>query len=189
MNYSELIQLLDHASAFDLFRLRAALNNMIEDPRRLQQVKNSLRLGMSVKYYEPSENCIHEAIVEQIKQTRVIVRNIQDNRRWDISLSAINIHDADITIQQTNKKGLTKNEVKVGDIVGFIDRTGRERSGRVEKLNQKTVSLKTEHGNWRVDFGLLHKVIDLDIETTFLTESTDTANREVNLIQFSGESD
>lgn len=160
MNYSELIQLLDEASAFDLYRLRAALDNMIDDPRRIIEVKAALRMGQRVVYFDASENKALEAIVEQIKQTRAVVRNLHDGKRWSIPLSSINVRESDITIEEPKKKGLTKNELQVGDIVGFVDRSGIERSGEVVRLNQKTVTIESDQGGWRVSYGLLHKVID-----------------------------
>lgn len=163
MNYSELIQLLDKASAFDLYRLRTALDNMIDDPKRLIEVKAALRLGQQVQYYDAGENKIHNVIVERIKLTRVVVRHCDNNKRWDIPLCAINVYGGDITISEQQKPGLTKNELQVGETVGFVDQTGIEHSGKVIRLNQKTVTIDDRGmGSWRVSYSLLHKVIEAD---------------------------
>lgn len=163
MNYSELVELLNRASAFDLYRLRTAIDSMIDDPRRIIEVKASLRLGQEVTYFEGSTNSVHEGVVESIKKTRVVVRDKLDGKRWSIPLCAINIRDVDVTIQQTHRHGLTKNELAIGDRVGFIDKSGIERSGEVVRLNQKTVTVESETGGWRVAYQLLHKVIDTEI--------------------------
>ena len=169
MNYADLLQLLDQASAFDLYRLRTVLDNMIDDPKRLNEVKVRLRLGMSVSYYEPSLNRIEQGVVERIKQTRALIRN-SDGRRWDVPLCAINIHDVDITHHTNPKQTLTRNDVAIGDRVGFRDRNGREHAGVVKRLNQKTVTIDTQLGSWRVAYPLLYKVIehegDSEIEET-----------------------
>lgn len=163
MNYSELIQLLDQATAFDLYRLRAALDNMIDDPKRLIEVKAALRLGQQVQFYDTASNQIHEVIVERIKQTRAHVRHCESNSRWDIPLCAINVRGVDTSISEQQKQGLTKNELHVGEVVGFVDRSGIERSGKVIRLNQKSVTIDDHSGgSWRVGYSLLHKVINID---------------------------
>ena len=55
-----------------------------------------------------------------------------------------------------------KNAVKVGDFVGFYHQNyGEHIAGRVERLNQKTVSLITpEKKRWRVSYQLLYPIID-----------------------------
>ena len=159
MNYSDLLQLLDQASAFDIYRLRTVLDNMMDDPQRLNEVKVRLRLGMSVSYYEPSLNRIEQGVVERIKQTRVLIRNA-DGRRWDVPLCAINIHDVEITHHTNPKQTLTRNDVSIGDRVGFRDRTGKDHQGMVKRLNQKTVTIDTEIGSWRVAYSFLYKVIE-----------------------------
>lgn len=162
MNYSELVELLDRANAFDLYRLRTAIDNMIDDPRRIIEVKTSLRLGQEVTYFEGSTNSVHEGVVENIKKTRAVVRDKLDGKRWSIPLCAINIRDVDVAIQ-SHRQGLTKNELSIGDRVGFIDKSGIERTGEVVRLNQKTVTVESESGEWRVAYQLLHKVIDTEI--------------------------
>jgi len=38
MNYSDIIEALEQASAFDLYRLQSALDNIIHDPKRVMAV-------------------------------------------------------------------------------------------------------------------------------------------------------
>jgi len=162
MDYSEIIRVLDKASAFDLYRLRTALDHMIDDPRRIIDIKARLRLGQTVQYFEANSNQVVEAIVEQIKQTRAVVKDTRDGRRWSIPLCAINIHHSDVRINQPQPQGLSKAEIQVGDRVGFIDQSHIERIATVIRLNQKTVTLESEEGSWRVSYPLLHKVVDVE---------------------------
>ena len=60
--------------------------------------------------------------------------------------------------------GLTKNEIQIGDVVGFVDRSGVEQSGEVERLNQKTATVESRQGGWQVPYSMLHKVIDQEID-------------------------
>jgi hypothetical protein len=50
-------------------------------------------------------------------------------------------------------------QFRVGDKVKFFSRKGFEVTGTISKINQKTVSLKTDYGsNWRVSSSLLERV-------------------------------
>lgn len=166
MDYSQIIEVLNNASGFDLYRLRSAIDNMIDDPQRLIEVRLSLRLGQNIEYYEPSHNRVYEGVVEKIKQTRVVVKCKDDGRRWDIHACAINLRKVAVDIDQHRTKGLTRNEISIGERVGFIDNAGNECSGKVLRLNPKTVTVACEHenGTWRVSYCLLHKVIELEAD-------------------------
>ena len=165
MNFSDLIALLDKASAFDLYRLSHVLNGMIDDPRRLMEVKAKLRLGQCVEFFDARNHRVREVRVEQIKQTRAAVRDLEDGRRWDIPLCAINVRGSEAEFHRVETPGLSRSDIQVGDRVGFIDKSGREQSGRVIRLNQKTATIESTDVSWRVSYSLLHKVIDADGET------------------------
>lgn len=162
MNYAEIIQALDNASAFDLYRLHRALDNMIDDPKRIIEIKIALRLGQKIQFYDASTNRLHNAIVEQIKLTKAVVKKLDDGRRWNIPLCAINLRGSDVSITMEKPAGLSKNELQVGDVVGFVDRAGIEQHGTVIRLNQKTASIESGKHGWRVSYALLHTVIDHD---------------------------
>ena len=163
MNYSDILHALDKASAFDLYRLQMAIDNMIDDPKRIIEIKMALRLGQQIEHYDASSNRMEPAIVEKIKQTKAVVKNLNDGKRWQIPLCAINLQCRNTDIVQSQTEGLGKNELNVGDIVGFIDRSGTEQHGRVVRLNQKTATIESDNRGWRVSYELLHKVIDLDV--------------------------
>jgi len=80
VNYSDIIQALDEASAFDLYRLRTALDNMIDDPKRLIEVKKALRLGMEIEYYDAAANRVEPAIVEKIMLSLEIFATVNAGR-------------------------------------------------------------------------------------------------------------
>ena len=48
----------------------------------------------------------------------------------------------------------------IGEWVGFVGRDHKECSGRVIRLNDKTVALEYEQQQWRVSYSLLHRVLD-----------------------------
>lgn len=77
-------------------------------------------------------------------------------------LIRINLDGADVDIRERPRQGLGRNEVALGDRVSFVGRDHKERSGRVIRLNDKTVTIKSEHQQWRVSYSLLHRVLDSD---------------------------
>ena len=88
MNYQELTALLDQASAFDLYRLGHVLDDMIDDPKRIIEVKSKLRLGQRVEYFEGRSRKAVTVTIEAIKQTRAAARDEQ-GRLWDVPLCAM----------------------------------------------------------------------------------------------------
>jgi len=69
---------------------------------------------------------------------------------------------ADVSIrQQRNGGGMSRQELSIGAQVGFINsRNGKQLTGTVVRLNQKSVTIDTKDGNWRVGYSLLFPVID-----------------------------
>lgn len=164
MDYSEIIQEIGTASGFDLYRLRAAIDRMLDDPKRIREVKRHIHPGEEVEYFEPSENRIIQARLLKFQRTRVIVENLHDQKQWSIPYYALNIHRTDAKIEEKTIEGLGRNEVSVGGRVGFIDREGYEQYGKVIRLNQRTVTLECENNMWRVAYELLFEATDSGME-------------------------
>jgi hypothetical protein len=59
--------------------------------------------------------------------------------------------------------GLGRNEIGVGEIVGYLDRNGRRRSGKVLRLNDETATLAVGDQQWRVAYGFLLRVLEADL--------------------------
>ena len=160
MNYAELLAVLERASAFELYRLGAAIDAELDSPQRIAEVRRRLRLGQEVRFFERGDNRLVAATVEGLKRTRVHVRNHEDGRRWAIPYAALNLADASVKIAPGAASKLTRAQLSVGDTVGFVSRDGHELSGRVVRLNPKTVTVDTPVGTWRVAYDLLHQVFE-----------------------------
>lgn len=160
MNYGEILEALDQASLFQLFRLHAAIGNHLDDPARIDAVKRALRPGQLIRYFAVDENRLASARLLELRRTRAVVENLEDGKRWSIPFYLINLdgHEADIAPRPN--RPLDRNRVKVGEIVSFRDRQGQEHFGEVVKLNQKTASVMVDRTRWRVAYGLLSPVID-----------------------------
>ena len=160
MNFSQILDTLNQASAFELFRLQIALRRKLEDPSWIMAVRQRLQVGQTVEYFDPRENSLRRGCIDELRRKNVAITDLTDGRRWLIDYTCNNVDGVDIQVREQPTRGLGRNEVRVGDILGFIDRDGRERSGKVIRLNDKTVSLQVDAGQWRVAYSLLHPVIN-----------------------------
>ncbi len=162
MDYTFIISELRSASLFDLFRLRAALSQQLEDPERIAQVRSRLRPGMPISYFDEAQNRQIEARVLELHRTRLLVENRHDKGRWSIPFGAVNIDRVETDIRAgAEQRAIDRSQLKVGDAIGFHDRQNQDKYGRVVALNQKTATiLTTDNQKWRVAYQFLFPVID-----------------------------
>jgi hypothetical protein len=163
MNFSETIATLNNASAFKLYRLRAAIDRVLDQPGWMDAVRSRLRVGQAVEYFDPAANRSQQGQVLELRRKQAVVLDLANQKRWLISYAAINLDGADVEIREKPRQGLGRNEVGIGDVVGFLDRNHQQRSGRIFRLNDKTVTLMCGTQQWRVAYGLLHRVVDASV--------------------------
>jgi len=162
MNFSDVIKALNQASAFELYRMRAAIDRVLDEPRWLQAVQARLQIGQEVKYFDSQANAIKRGRVLELRRKQAVVLDLDDAKSWIISYAAINLDGSDVQIREHKPQGLGRNEITVGETVGFIDRDQQQRTGKVVRLNEKTVSLQCGNVQWRVAYSFLHRVVDAD---------------------------
>jgi hypothetical protein len=160
MNFTETIATLNNASAFELYRLRAAIDRVLDQPGWVDAVRSQLKVGQAIQYFDPSANRSQQGQVLELRRKQAIVLDLATQKRWLISYAAINLDGADVEIREKPRQGLGRNEVGIGDVVGFLDRNHQQRSGWIFRLNDKTVTLMSGTQQWRVAYGLLHRVVD-----------------------------
>lgn len=160
MNFTEVIQLLKNASPYDLFRIKAAINNEIEKPEHIKLIRQCFAVGDQITYFDEQSNSLVSAIVLDKMVKNVRVRNLQDQKIWILPYYMLNIEKKESDIHINHKEKPTKNNFKIGDCVGF-NNDGAQCIGIITKLNHKTASLVTnDHKRWRVGYGILFKVMD-----------------------------
>lgn len=160
MNFSDVLKALNQASAFELYRMRAAVDRVLDEPRWLLAIQSRLRIGESVEYFDSQANTLRRGQILELRRKQAVILDQDDGRRWLIPYVAINLDGADIQIRELPRQGLGRNEVAVGDMLGFVDRNQQQRSGRVIRLNDKTVTLLCGSQQWRVAYCFLHRVMD-----------------------------
>lgn len=160
MNYDEILSALQHASGFDLYRLRAMLDRVLADPKWTLAVRRQLHQGQELVYYDPVANQQHSATLIECRRKDVVVCDHATRQQWVIPYAAINLEGADIRIRESGAAGLSRHEISVGDTVGFLDKEQRQRQGQVIRLNDQTVTLLCDGQNWRVSYALLHRMLE-----------------------------
>jgi hypothetical protein len=171
MDYSKIVDDLKQASLFDLYRLGVAINQQLDNPQRLDEIKKRLNPGRMIYYFDPVENRLIEAKIIRLKRTQLLVKNVLDQKEWIIPVYWVNLDGENTDIIAPSKKGLDKSQLKVGEIVGFLDKQNNDVHGEIVRLNQKTVTIRTHmNTEWRVGYRWLYLVIDGDLRNPYLID-------------------
>ncbi len=162
VDYTELLNQLRQASLFDLYRLSAAIDRELENPQQINTIKQKLRLGMELYYFDRVQNRSINARLIALRQKQAVVFDLEQKKDFLIPYYMLNIDRVETTIHEKTST-LTSNNLKVGDCVGF-NSDGRDFVGIVQRLNQKTATVHTNAGQkWRVSYSYLHRVHDAEI--------------------------
>ncbi len=159
INYNLILSELQKASTFDLYRLQAAIDKLLDDPNRLSTIKRQLRPGMEISYFNEQENRLIPARLLETRKTRASVQDLESGKRWTIPLYMINLQEADIHIAP-QRGNVDRLSLRIGDTVGFEGRDSQELFGKVIKLNPKRAKIKTTNEIWNVPYSMLFAVIE-----------------------------
>ncbi|SAL79185.1 hypothetical protein [Caballeronia telluris] len=161
----DILDSLRQAPSAELYRLYLTIGKMLDDPRRILEVRQRLNIGMTVRYV--GDNPMGpplEGTITELRHTQAVVQDSLTRRRWVVLYAAIipDITAAPIRTEAPPPRPRTE-EFFIGDTVGFTDKHLNERVGTVVRLNAKTASIAVtdSEGNWRVSYGLLRKIVDI----------------------------
>lgn len=162
MDYSHILQELNKASLFDLNRLRSAIYHELLNPNRIAQIKAQIKVGQHISYFDHQSNDLVEADILEINKTRCLVRNLADQQKWHIPFYSLNLENVDTDIQPPrNAIGIPKQSLKIGSIVGFLDKNHNELFGEVIRLNPKRATIRISgKSEWLVPYSQLFPVIE-----------------------------
>ena len=122
MNFSDVFKTLNQASAFDLYRLRASINRVLDEPRWLHAIQARLKVGQVVEFFDARANVLKQCQVLEMRRKELVVVTLDDATRWILPYACINLDGVDVQIREQKTNGLGRNEVALGDMVGFLDR-------------------------------------------------------------------
>jgi hypothetical protein len=162
-SYQDIIDTIDKLSLHDRFRLECYLYSKTEEPEKVRQVKRQLSVGDQVKYFDRDENRLLDAMVLELKRTRLLVQNVEDGKKWRIVYAAVCLSDDPLKNigPKSNKEKLTKVDVQVGEVVSFFDNDDQEQIGKIIKLNPKRAKVLLDSGvTWNVSYQSLSRVLD-----------------------------
>lgn len=166
MDFSAMLTALNQASGFELYRLRLAIDRVLADPKWIATIQSQLRIGQPVEYFDARANRQCAGQILEFRKKEVLIRQQETGEHWLIPLTAINLDGVDVRIRDNPARGLSHQEVGIGDTVGFLDHQQRQRSGQIVRLNDKTVTLISGGQKWRVAYALLHRVVDATAATS-----------------------
>lgn len=90
MNFSDVMNSLNQASAFNLYRMQAAISRVLDDPKWLQAIQARIQVGQEVIYFSVQANTLKRARVIELRRKQVILRELDDSESWIIDYAAIN---------------------------------------------------------------------------------------------------
>ena len=149
MDYTLLINELNKASAFDLYRLFVAIDKELRNPIRINLIKQQLVIGMELTYFNFVKNRLLKAKLLELRKTHALVFEYEGNKKLVIPFAVINLDNTNTEIYKSNdSETLSANTLKVGDPVSF-HKSGEIIIGIIKRINYKTVSIETRnHGKW-----------------------------------------
>lgn len=159
MDFSAMLGSLNQASGFELYRLRAAIDRVLADPKWILAIRSQLRVGQQVEYFDARANRLCPGQVLECRNKEVLLRQGDTGERWLICYTAINLDGIDVHIRENPSRGLSRHEVAIGDTVGFLDHEQQQRTGQIIRLNDKTVTINADGQKWRVAYSLLHRIL------------------------------
>ncbi|MBI4803186.1 MAG: hypothetical protein HY796_11755 [Elusimicrobia bacterium] len=162
MDYAALLNALDKASLFDLWRLNVFIARALDDPHKNEALKTQLYVDQAVRYFDTRQNREISGRIVAVKRTRALIRRDHDKKIWSLPFYMINFQGADTGIHcSRSHPKVHRDSLRVGDSVGYKSRGQREVYGVVLKLNRKTATIRLADGEqWNVSYGLLFYVID-----------------------------
>ena len=156
--FTDWLSALKNASTFDLYRLSALIDDELANPQRLIRVLASIHPGQEAAYYHASTRQQRPCRIERTLHKYVVVLDLTDHKRYKIPPYMLNLDGQSVDISLPQGEKLERHHVSVGARVGFVSAKAGYVEGEVIRLNQKTVTLRTDDDTeWRVGYGLLRR--------------------------------
>ncbi|WP_108652004.1 hypothetical protein [Dongshaea marina] len=156
-----LLHKLSDATSFELYRLKALIDAELADPVRIEALHRVLQVGQRLHYYDSQQRLQIPCELIEIRNKYLRVKELAGaGREVTIPGYMLNLDGQSVEPSFVVKQPLGRHQLSVGERVGFHDKKGQPHYGVIERLNHKTVTLKTDQGRWRVAYSYLFSVVD-----------------------------
>jgi hypothetical protein len=163
-----LLEVLQHASNLQLFRLNSVIERMLADPRRILQVRKDLHLGQTVRFMDWRDGRMRTGKIIAMKDTQLTAHEDGTRSSWTVPYTAVEppapgaTRPAAATPEPPSAPRAGRNDFRCGEKVAFEDKHLNTIVGTIVRINQRTATIDPGDGmSWRVDFSLLRHVVDV----------------------------
>ena len=163
---SRLLELLGRASSLELFELKAVIERMLADPKRIVQVRKDLHLGQTVRFLDWRDGRMRSGKVVAMKDTQLTIQEDSTRSAWGVPYAAVEPPTANagkpVAPEPPPPARATRNDFRCGEKVSFEDKHFNTVVGTIVRINQRTATIDPGDGtSWRVGFALLRHVVDI----------------------------
>ena len=166
-----MFEALEGASSLQLYQLKAVIEAMLADPRRGIAARAKLHLGQSVQFVDFRDGQLRLGKIIAMRDTQATVLEEGTKRTWKIPCLSMHAYagterrDEQAPYEPPPEPVAAPTQARNfqrGDTVTFEDREGRNITGVIVRINQRTATLGTgDGGTWRVPFHALRHVLDV----------------------------
>ena len=107
MNIQQIFDELESATDFELFRLKSAIEKVLEDPERTNALKRKIQVGMAVEYFCTERNKAVLCTVLKVGRSRVSVREQDTGQQWSLPFYFLNLDHVETTLVSSKAVGLS----------------------------------------------------------------------------------
>ena len=163
----DILDALRLASSADLYRLHLTVARLLDDPKRIIEIRRQLNLGMIVSYIaDDIQTTQRRGQIVELKPTQVVLVDHATRRRLTLTYAALLTDGQPGSPSEASRPApptARRDDFRPGDTVSFTDQHLQQRVGTIIRINQKTASIQCDpaEGHWRVGFGLLTKIVDI----------------------------
>jgi hypothetical protein len=163
-----LVRNLPQAESHDLYRLGHAIRALYSEPRRILAIRSMLHTGIVVRFFDTNDGAYRNGRIVALRDRDMTIDEIGRNlRHTHVPYVAVDFSTATepepeiVDVPKPGVKRPTRDDFHSGDMVTFEDRYLMPVVGKIIRMNQKTATVQSENGEWRVSFGLLRHVVDV----------------------------
>jgi len=165
VDIQHVFQELQSASDFELFRLKVAVEKLLQDPDRVDTLRKKMTVGMQLEYFCEERNRSIRCSLLDIKRTRATVKELDTEKVWTLPFYYLNLDHIPTELTTNKKCGMSKAELYIGCRVGFISkRDNQEYIGKILKLNPKRALISIDNSTWTVPYMMLFPIINSELD-------------------------